>query len=364
MPNRNASNSAAKNRSHGTVCWESPSNIALVKYWGKHAGQLPMNPSISFALRESVARICIEYRIEPLASFRIESFSLNGEANTAFLTRIEGYLRSLETHFPFLKNVQLKIDSYSSFPHSAGIASSAAAFSALALCLCSIEADFSDSIINDDAFYRKASFFARLGSGSAGRSVYNGLALWGRTERIQGSDDEYAVRLDDARVHPQFMTLRDAILIVDDGTKAVSSSQGHAMMHEHPFREARREQADRNLSKILIALAGGNTRLFAEVVENEALTLHSLMMSSNPGYVLMKPNTITILDKIRSFRNEYNTDACFTLDAGPNIHLLYFEKDKDIIQTFIKKELAPLCKNNRWIDDAIGNGPEQITRKP
>ncbi len=364
MPNRTASEPLAKNRSHGTVCWESPSNIALVKYWGKHAGQLPMNPSISFVLHESVVRISIEYRIEPVTSFRIESFSLNGKANTAFLTRIEGYLRSLETHFPFLKKAHLKIDSYSSFPHSAGIASSAAAFSALALCLCSIEADFSDLSINDDDFYRRASFIARLGSGSAGRSVYNGLALWGLTDRIQGSSDEYAVRLDDTRVHQKFMTLRDAILIVDDSKKAVSSSQGHAMMHEHPFREARREQADRNLGKMLIALAGGNTKLFAEVVENEALTLHSLMMSSNPGYVLMKPNTITILEKIRNFRNENTVDACLTLDAGPNIHLLYFEKDKDIVKTFIQEELAPLCKNNRWIDDAIGNGPKQITNEP
>lgn len=362
MPNKTDYGQTCLSKSSGTVCWESPSNIALVKYWGKYHRQLPMNPSISFALRESVIKIGIEYRIESAASFRIESFRLNGEENTAFLTRIEGYLRSLEAYFSFLQKAQLKIDSYSTFPHSAGIASSAAAFSALALCLCSIEAELTGATINDKEFFRRASYIARLGSGSASRSVYNGLTLWGSTDRINDSSDEHAVRLDDTRVHQKFMTLRDAILIVDDGTKAVSSSAGHALMHNHPFREARRQQADDNLGKMLIALAGGNAKLFSEVVENEALTLHSLMMSSNPGYVLMKPNTLIILEKIREFRESHNLDICFTLDAGPNIHMLYFEQDKDIVQSFIKEELAPLCKSNRWIDDAIGSGPKRITK--
>ncbi len=344
----------------GKVCWESPANIALIKYWGKYPVQMPMNPSLSFVLRESVVSIGIKYCIDTGHGFKLNTLCFNGKSNIAFSTRIESYLRSMFPSFPFLEHAIISIDSHSTFPHSAGIASSAAAFSALALCLCSIEANLQEKPLYDEEFFKKASNIARLGSGSACRSLHDGMVLWGQTDKIPDSSDTHACKLDETRVHPIFRTLRDAILIVDDSKKAVSSSHGHALMQMHPFREERKKQAGQNLGKLLIALAGGNAKLFAEVVENEALTLHSLMMSSDPGYVLMKPNTITMLDSIRKFREKQAIDLCFTLDAGPNIHLLYFEKDKDLVMRFIQDELTPLCQNGRWIDDAMGEGPKML----
>jgi diphosphomevalonate decarboxylase len=346
----------------GSVCRECPSNIALVKYWGKKDEQIPINPSLSFTLRNSVIKICLKYDYNPLKSFSLKSFKLNGQPEPAFFARIEGYLKRMTEYFPFLKHTEIEIDSRSNFPHSAGIASSAAAFSALALCLCSMEATLTGTPDDDENFYRRASFMARLGSGSACRSIYGGMVLWGQFSKIPLSSDMHAIQLDDARVNPLFMTLRDAVLIVEDDKKAISSSQGHALMQTHPYKSDRLTQANENLGKLLIALAGGNTKLFAEVVENEALSLHSLMMSSNPGYVLMKPNTLTILDKIRAFREDKGIEICFTMDAGPNVHLLYFEKDKKTVVDFINSELAPLCKNNQWIDDALGNGPNHIKK--
>jgi len=318
-----------------------------------------MNPSISFVLRESVVTINISYDYNPQKSFCLESFRLNGSHNDGFSSRIQNYLESLRDLLPFLNHLQLRIDSKSTFPHSAGIASSAAAFSALALCLCSIEAELLGKNQDGDEFYQRASFFARLGSGSASRSLYNGLVLWGRTELLPNTSDSHAIRLDDSRVNPIFMTLRDAVLIVDDSKKAISSSQGHALMNAHPYRKQRVAQANENLGKLITALSSGETKLFADVVENEALSLHSLMMSSNPGYILMKQNTLLMIEKIREFRENQNVDVCFTLDAGPNIHLLYFEKDKDVVKSFITNELAPSCINGRWIDDAIGYGPKR-----
>ncbi|MDR4988226.1 MAG: diphosphomevalonate decarboxylase [Bacteroidales bacterium] len=341
----------------GRVCWESPANIALIKYWGKLHEQIPMNPSISFVLRDSVVKICLDYDIDPGRSFGLNSFQLNGTENEVFSKRIESYLKRLQSLFPFLKHTRLRIESHSTFPHSAGIASSAAAFSALALCICSVESKLQGGI-HDEKFYSKASFMARLGSGSACRSLYSGMVLWGASDKIPYSSDEYAIRLDDARIHPLFMTLKDAVLIADDSKKEVSSSQGHALMEHHPYRQERIMQSRSNLSKLLLAMAGGNTSLFAEVVENEALSLHGLMMSSNPPYILMKPSTISMMEKIRLFRKENETDICFTLDAGPNIHLLYFEKDAAIVTRFIREELAPLCRNGRWINDAMGDGPK------
>ncbi len=347
-------------RTSGQTCWQSPANIALVKYWGKYPVQIPMNPSLSFVLKGSVVKICMDYSIDPDSPFELVSFSLNGQVNDIFKSRIDNYLEGLVPFFPFLKHAQIHIDSESSFPHSAGIASSAAAFSALALCVCSIEAEISGKAPGTEAFLRRASFMARLGSGSACRSIYDGMVLWGKTEQLPGSSDEYAVKLEIRHVHRRFMKMKDAVLIVDSGTKKVSSSAGHALMHHHPYREQRKEQASANLGRLLNALQRGEMPLFGEIIEDEALNLHSLMMSSSPGYILMHPNTIRLLEKIREFRRETRAHAYFTLDAGPNIHLIYPESDAAQVIPFIRDELTSLCRDGRWIDDGMGTGPERI----
>lgn len=345
----------------GEVSWESPANIALVKYWGKFSGQLPMNPSLSFTLRESVVRIRMKYSLVGDTPSGLRSFRLNGKPNPKFQDRIGKYLVAMQAHYPFLKQAVLDIESESTFPHSAGIASSAAAFSALALALSQLEvkqAGFHNP--DESAFLKKASFAARLGSGSACRSVYGGFTEWGKSAHLQDSSDDFAIKISDADIHPDFRNLHDAILIVDDSEKKVSSSAGHALMNGHDFRESRIVQAEKNLGDLLAVLKNGDQERFADIVENEALTLHGLMMSSRPGYILMKPGTIALIDKIRDFRQSQNIYFCFTLDAGPNIHLIYLEKDAARVRPFIQQELLPHCINGRWMDDGVGSGPQKI----
>ena len=349
------------------VAWESPANIALVKYWGKHPVQLPMNPSISFVLRESVVRLRMAYRPGSGKESGLEAFVLNGQPNEKFCKRIAGFLDSLLPVFPFLRGMALSIQSESTFPHSAGIASSAAAFSALALCLCEMELmlqtggpiDRHQNLLADPAFLRKASSVARLGSGSACRSLESGFVVWGKTPSLNTAHDEYAVKLHDEHIAPAYLSLRDAVLIVDDTEKKVSSSAGHELMQRHAYRDARITQAEDNLALMLQALKTGDEALFFRVLENEALGLHGLMMSSVPGYILIKPNTITIFDKIRDFREQHQVSLGFTMDAGPNIHLIYFSRDASQVRAFIDGELSPLCRDNRWIDDAMGDGPRR-----
>jgi len=344
----------------GQICWESPANIALIKYWGKYSVQLPINPSLSFVLRQSVVKICMDYEIDPKTRLQLLSFSLNDHSREDFASRIQGYLSSLVPWFPFLQHAQIRIHSQSTFPHSAGIASSAAAFSALALCLCSIEAKINNNTTDGADFLRKASFAARLGSGSACRSIYDGFVLWGKTGLLSGSSDEFAIRLDEGMVHTGFRRLKDSVLIVDSHTKKVSSSEGHALMQQHPYRDKRVEQASLNLKKLLQALKEGDFETFGEVTENEALSLHGLMMSSNPGYILMRPNTIRLLKLIRDFRRDTGTHLFFTLDAGPNIHLIYKETDAGKVVPFIKSDLTTYSEDGRWIDDAMGGGPRKL----
>lgn len=349
----------------GQVCWQSPANIALVKYWGKYPGQLPMNPSISFVLERSIVEIKLDFRFEFDEGHGLDSFLLNGIENTGFRNRIDSFLRAMVNEFAFLAHTRISIQSTTTFPHSAGIASSAAAFSALALCLCSLEEMLSGDQAGTTDFFRKASHIARLGSGSASRSLYDGLVVWGQTKHLEESSDEYAVRLPDNKVNQLFCSWKDAILIADSSTKKVSSSQGHALMNKHPYRQSRIVQAEDNLKNMLLALQAGDISLAGEIIENEALSLHGLMMSSSPGYVLMKPATLLMIEKIRNFREQTHVPVYFTLDAGPNIHLLYLAADEKKIIDLINNELSAHCQNNQWINDSMGTGPlGKIQLKP
>lgn len=339
--------------------WKCPSNIALVKYWGKRDFQLPMNPSLSFSLQNSFTETSIE--IHRSGEKKVEFF-FDGRTST-FGERIEKYLDSISDRLPWIAKYNFVIHSRNSFPHSAGIASSASSFGALALCLTELDFSISGRETEGGDFWKEASELARIGSGSACRSVFPGFAIWGKTNLFESSSDEYAIALKEG-INKHFGGLHDAILLVDSGTKQVSSSAGHQLMNNHVFQRQRIAQAHENLNGLYLALLSGDVAKFIEVVESEALSLHAMMMTSNPSFILLKPNSLEIISRIRRFREHTKTPVCFTIDAGPNIHLLYFQRDKIVVRSFIEDELLPLCEDRKWIDDWIGNGPQPATRNP
>ena len=230
--------------------------------------------------------------------------------------------------------------------------------STLALCLMDIEYQQKKKDI-DNAFYSRASFLARLGSGSAARSVLPGYVVWGKTTTVEHSSDEQAVGLS-VEIHPGFKKLNDAVLITSSGKKAISSSAGHAMMDGHPYASARYQQAENNLMALINALKTGDEAQFIKRVENEALSLHALMMSSENGFSLLNENTWKIIAEIRKFRESTGIFVCFTLDAGPNFHLLYKPVDKNAIEQWLEQKLLVFCEANQWIDDAMGCGPVKM----
>ena len=341
----------------GKVGWASPSNIALVKYWGKKENQIPQNPSISFTLSECRSETFIEY--EKAGKFGFQFF-FEGKENPSFGAKIEKFLLDNQAFFPFINQLNLKVESRNTFPHSSGIASSASSMSAFVMGLIEIERSLSLSKgrpVNMDL--QKASYFSRLASGSAARSVFPKLALWGQTEAYQGSSDEYAVSLEND-IHPVFKSFRDAILIVSGETKSVSSRAGHALMEGNPYAPARYAQANENIKNLLSALKSGDLDTFINITESEALQLHALMMCSNPSYILMKPNTLNLINEIREFRHESKISLCFTLDAGPNVHLLYPDSEVEKVEYFIKNVLVKYCDQGRWIADKVGEGPKKL----
>lgn len=348
--------------SSGEVIWRSPSNIALIKYWGKRKNQVPENPSLSFTLDKSFAETKLNYVFQDKGDIPRIQFSFMEMANQAFASRVETYIISLMPLFPWLKKLDLHIDSQNNFPHSAGIASSAAGLSSLALCLNTIYTNLSGQDIFSRDFFKQSSYLSRLASGSAARSVYGGFTTWGTIDKQQETSDAYASPVP-FRVHDNFIDIQDSILIIHSGKKPVSSSEGHALMKKHPYAKARFKQANEHVSEMLDILKSGNWQGFISITEQEALTLHALIMSSDPAYILFKPETIKAIEKIRSFRKQHKLLLCFTIDAGPNLHLLYPGEIKDEVKLFIKDELAEFCQDNQWIDDGIGQGPELLQNK-
>lgn len=344
----------------GVIKWRSPSNIAIIKYWGKYGNQLPQNPSLSFTLENAYTETEFKYEARKGVDKGIAlDFYFNGQLNQVFGAKIIKYFEKLVDVYPFLRQLQMTIYSSNSFPHSAGIASSASAMSALALCLCSFEDSVFGTLSDDTAFRRKASYLARLGSGSACRSIYAKASVWGESGEVAGSSNEYAIPFADS-LHPVFQSFHDDILIISKGEKSVSSTVGHGMMDGNIYANNRYQQARQRFHELLIALQQGDLEQFGRIAEAEALTLHALMMTSYPPYILMKPNTLLAIEKIKAYRQRTGHHLFFSLDAGPNLHLLYPDDVKVEVQSFIANELNQYCEGGEWIKDQVGNGPLEL----
>ena len=336
------------------VKWQSPSNIALIKYWGKKENQIPLNPSISFTLNKCHTTTTIKFEDSVKFSY---DFYFETKRKPEFIQKLDSFFSRIIEFLPSLNNLSLTINSKNSFPHSSGIASSASAFSSIALCLTEIESFYSDLVCKKN-FNQKASFISRLGSGSASRSIFGEISCWGKTELYKNSSDHYAIPVINS--NSDFPRFCDSILIVDRGTKKVSSTLGHKLMDNHIFKKERISQSHVNFSKLKDSIDTNDIDSFIEIVEKEALTLHALMMTSSPNFILFKPNTIQIIDSIVEYRKKTGVKVCFTLDAGANVHLLYPKNSFEKVQSFIQKSLIQFCNSGMYINDEIGLGPQKI----
>jgi diphosphomevalonate decarboxylase len=334
------------------VSWKSPSNIALVKYWGKKGLQIPLNPSLSMTL--TIACTTTKIRAS-LNGDPGKIRSVNGDPGHPFLTKMETLLTWISGEIPVLGQYSYDIETANSFPHSAGIASSASGMSAFSLCLLSMASRALPTEMSQDDFHMLASFVARMGSGSACRSVYGGFVLWGETDQNPRSSDCYAVPVTH-RVHPSLLSLRDAILVISSTPKAISSTEGHKRMNNHPELKTRITEAGNNLAETLLAIGSGDLDRLAGVAENEALSLHAWIRKTSGGISLAEKNSHVAMDHIRAARKK-GIPVFFTLDAGPNVHLLYPETADNAVEQLLREELIPLCEQETVIRDRCGSGP-------
>jgi diphosphomevalonate decarboxylase len=327
-----------------------PSNIALIKYWGKFDGQIPANPSISYTLNECKTNTEIQFFANE--EFSVQTF-LAGKEEVRFSEKIERYFRTIEEYLPWILKGKYIIKTENTFPHSSGIASSASGFGAIAKCLMSLDSHFSGKS-NEMFQSKKASFLARLGSGSACRSLYHGLVVWGKTEEVNDSSDLFAVPYSNDEIHPVFKNFNDWVLLIHEGEKSVSSTVGHGLMNTNPYAERRFQEAHESFKSLKKNLKSGDMKGFIKLVEHEALTLHAMMMMSEPAFILMKTGTLAVINKIWEFRKETGLPLFFTLDAGANVHLLFpADSNEDQIKEFIIKELVQHTQKNGVVKDVM-----------
>lgn len=341
-----------------TANWSAPSNIALVKYWGKEDPQIPKNPSVSFTLDKCRTHTKVDFQKQTHALQEIDfDILFDGTSKPEFKPKVQSFLSRIIQYVPYLRHYRLHIDTANTFPHSSGIASSASALAALAACIMDLETQL-DPTQSTDYRLQKTSFLARLGSGSAARSVQGPVVGWGQHPKTPHSSDLYGFEIQ--HTDSVFHSFCDTILLVDKGQKAVSSSLGHSLMQGHPFASARFDQARDHYGQLIDILTHGDLENFVKLVEKEALCLHAMMLTSDPQFILMQPHTLQIIHLVWEYRKDTGNQVSFTLDAGANVHLLYPNNICQSVQSFIESELSPLCQNGAFIHDRVGMGLKKM----
>ncbi len=278
-------------------------NIAFIKYWGNRDDllRIPANGSISMNLSGLQTRTIVQFD----TSLEEDQLVINGEsAGAEALQRVSATLDRIR-ELADLKTAA-RVTSENSFPTGTGIASSASAFAALTLAAA--------TALGLGLPEKELSRLARIGSGSASRSIPGGFVEW---QAGKDHASSYAVSL----AGPEHWDLVDQIVLISREHKAVSSSQGHQLADTSPLQEARVADADRRLGICRQALLERDFPTFAEVVEQDSNLMHSVMMTSSPPLFYWEPGTLEIMNAVREWRQE-GLQVCYTVDAGPNVHVL------------------------------------------
>ena len=306
-------------------------NIAFIKYWGNRddALRLPVNGSVSMNLAALRTKTSVTFRDDLKDG---DVLTVNGQEVTgASLNRAAKFMdevRRLSGEERFAEIV-----SENNFPMGAGIASSASAFAALALA--------GSAAAGLDLSERDCSRLARMGSGSACRSVPGGFCEW-----LYGSGDADSVS---GSIAPaEHWDLTDLIAVISGEHKKVGSSAGHGMAATSPYQSARVADAPARIEKCRTAILNKDFAALAEVSERDCLLMHAVMMTSTPPLLYWEPASIALVKGVKAWREEGIPCFC-TLDAGPNVHILCPSEAADEIRSRVER--VPGVK------DILSSGP-------
>ncbi len=312
----------------------SHSNIAFIKYWGNrdHRLRLPANSSLSMNLAALHTTTTVEWT-DALAA---TTLTINdAEADTLALERVQTHLNELRERLG--TRMHARVASKNNFPMGTGIASSASAFAALTkAATAALGAKLSE---------RELSALARLGSGSAARSIPGGFVEWHAGESHESSYAETFA----ARDH---WDLIDVIAIVSRKHKRVGSSAGHGTAWSSVLQKTRVNTASGRLNRIKRAILNRDFAAFAQIVEEDSNLMHAVMMTSDPPLFYWQPLSLTVMQAVRRWRAEDGLRVCYTLDAGPNVHCISVAADS----AAVNQRLAALSPDIEILQSPAGPG--------
>jgi diphosphomevalonate decarboxylase len=296
-----------------TAAAQANPNIAFIKYWGNRDNmlRLPSNGSISMNLDGLYTRTTVSF--QPSSSF--DELIINGhEVMGKGLDRISHILDIIRG----MANIheRAEVVSENNFPSGAGIASSASAFAALALA----GSKAAGLTLSEPQLSR----LARRGSGSASRSIPGGFVEW---QAGTGDEDSFAFSI----AEPDHWDLVDCVAIVSASHKKTGSTEGHAISGTSPLQAARVADAPRRLELCRKAILERDFNTFASIVELDSDMMHAVMMTSTPALHYWKPASMEVMNAVRGWRME-GMPVCYTVDAGPNIHVICPETEVQVIE--------------------------------
>jgi diphosphomevalonate decarboxylase len=292
-------------------------NIAFIKYWGNadDALHLPANASLSMNLDGLTTTTTVGFDPElPHDVVVIDGRERSGPSRqrvVAHLDRVRA-LAGITT--------RARVVSESNFPTGAGIASSASAFAALSLA--------ASRAAGLELSEPELSALARLGSGSACRSVPPGFVEW---QAGHSHETSYAFSV----APPDHWALCDVVAIVSTGHKPVGSSEGHRLAHTSLLHAARVASVLERLTAAKAALLNRDLAAFGPPVEEDGLTMHAVMMTSRPPLYYWLPATVEVIRAVLRWRSE-GLGVYFTIDAGPNVHCLCLAEDADEVEAGLR----------------------------
>jgi diphosphomevalonate decarboxylase len=327
---------------------QASSNIALIKYWGNRdqALRLPSNPSLSMNLAGLTTTTAVEFN----PTLKHDVLILGGrEIGGKGLERVSRFLDRVRAKTSEVLETSevcrffARVESRNNFPSGAGLASSASGFAALA-----VAASAAAGLSVSEA---ELSRLARLGSGSACRSVPGGFVEW-----ALGADDRssYAYSIAPA----DHWDLRDVVALIDVEHKAVGSTEGHTVADTSPLQAARVATAPDRLAQARSAVLARDFASLAEVVELDSLMMHAVMITSSPVLMYWQPATIAVMHAVRQWRAN-GLAACTTIDAGPNVHVICTAEAAD--EVALRLRVIP---GVRQVMTAHVGGPAHLISNP
>lgn len=325
----------------------SPANIAFIKYWGRKEGTddkdiIPSNNNISMNIDNCYTVTTVEFSPQHkedevwIKFFGQDSQKVIGSQFERVITHVNRF-RKLNNN-----NLKIKVVSENSFPSDAGIAASASGFSALTLALA--------GAFKMKLNLKELSILTRIaGSGSACRSVIDGFVEW---HGGVNNETSYAKQL----FPPDWWDLADLVAVVKEEKKEFSSLQGHALAHTSPFFDQRLKLLKKRIPLVRAAIKSRNLLALGELIEEEATEMHLIAMSSDPPIFYWNEGTMEVIHFLKNIRKS-GLLGYFTIDAGPNVHIICLQKDIDKIDNEVKKLKNVLftiknksCKGARLID--------------